>query len=124
MKVLGSEWDTKNDTLLVDIKDTPSAIGLSKRIIVSFVASIFDILGYCAPVIIRAKIGIQRLWELRLDWDGKIPNVETEYWNQWFKDVKQLNEYASRDYLRPAMQLKVHQFCVFSVIVQNALSET
>ena len=38
---------------------------MTKRKILSTVARIFDPVGFAAPFIIRAKIGIQQLWQQR-----------------------------------------------------------
>ena len=42
--------------------------------IVSDVAKVFDVLGWFSPVTIEMKILLQRLWEIKLDWDDPIPD--------------------------------------------------
>ena len=42
---------------------------LAKRKILSQTAQLFDPIGYTAPVVIRAKIGLQKLWQKGYEWD-------------------------------------------------------
>ncbi len=45
----------------------------SKRALVSDIAKTYDVLGWFAPVIIKAKIMLQKTWESRVDWDELVP---------------------------------------------------
>ena len=45
---------------------------LTKRFIVGRVGEVFDPLGLASPSIVRAKIFIQELWTMGLDWDEPI----------------------------------------------------
>ncbi len=46
----------------------------------SDVAKVFDALGFFSPVIIKMKILLQRLWEIKMDWDDPVPNHVLEIW--------------------------------------------
>ncbi|XP_028412195.1 uncharacterized protein LOC114535018 [Dendronephthya gigantea] len=89
-KILGVGWDGKTDSLTfkigADITEMSPTYGakLTKRSILSYVARIYDPIGIAAAFIIRAKIGMQRLWQLGLGWDDELlSNVCTE-WLQIF----------------------------------------
>jgi len=41
--------------------------------ILSFIAKLYDPLGWAAPVVVSAKILLQELWLLKDDWDAPIP---------------------------------------------------
>ncbi|KAF2891337.1 hypothetical protein ILUMI_14836 [Ignelater luminosus] len=45
----------------------------TKRSILLFIAKIFDPLGLLGLISIRAKLIIQKLWKLQLDWDDQMP---------------------------------------------------
>ena len=45
---------------------------LTKRVILSRTAKLFDLLGWLAPVVIKAKILIQHLWQEEKGWDDEI----------------------------------------------------
>ncbi|XP_063968669.1 uncharacterized protein LOC135157358 [Lytechinus pictus] len=86
-RALGINWDVQEDCLeyKTSIKDKP----LTRRGLLSIVSSIYDPLGFLSPFILKAKHLMQRLTTLKLGWDDPIPDVEQEIWQQW---VKQLSE--------------------------------
>ena len=66
-KTLGIEWNVSTDQFHLSITNPPSDDSVTKRNLVSDVAKVFDALGLFAPVTIKMKIVLQRLWELKLD---------------------------------------------------------
>lgn len=46
----------------------------TKRKIINEATTIFDILGWLAPVVITAKIMLQRLWLQHIGWDDQVPS--------------------------------------------------
>ena len=57
---------------------------ISKRIVLASVAKFFDPLGWLAPVIITAKIFMQRLWLAKLSWDDSVPNELKNEFLTWY----------------------------------------
>lgn len=53
-RTLGYPWNCQLDTFLFQLKPNPEAI--KKRVILAAVSSIFDPIGFLAPVVIVAKI--------------------------------------------------------------------
>lgn len=74
-KTLGIQWITFSDCLKYTIEQPAFTHNdrVSKRVILSTIAQIYDPLGLLSPFIITSKILIQKLWRLRLDWDTEIP---------------------------------------------------
>jgi hypothetical protein len=70
--VLGLKWNTNEDYLTYKLYE-PNPNTASKRQVLKHVSSVYDPLGYLAPVQIRAKILLQELWKRKLDWDEPIP---------------------------------------------------
>ena len=62
-KTLGIEWNVSTDQFRLTVTNLPSCNEVTKRIVVSDVAKIFDVLGWFSPVTIKMKILLQRLWE-------------------------------------------------------------
>ena len=58
-------------------------ITASKREILRAVASIYDPLGFIAPITFEAKRIIQKAWQLNLDWDDSIPPKLGSRWKTW-----------------------------------------
>ena len=69
-KILGVGWNNQTDSLSFKIKAdvlktaSDQERKLTKRIILSSIARIYDPIGIAAAFIIKAKIGMQRLWQL------------------------------------------------------------
>lgn len=65
------------------ISTLPPSDVVTKRILVADVARIFDAFGYFAPVTVKMKILLQRVWEQHIDWDDPVPETLQEVWHQW-----------------------------------------
>ena len=62
-KTCGLEWNTATNTLHITISKMPPSGTVTKRILVSDIAKVFDILGWIAPATVTMKIILQRVWE-------------------------------------------------------------
>ena len=82
-KTLGLEWNTTADHFRLTISNLPSPAIITKRVLVSNVAKVFNALGWCSPTVIKMKILLQRLWETKLDWDDPVPSFIQNIWLQW-----------------------------------------
>ncbi|XP_043264164.1 uncharacterized protein LOC122404299, partial [Colletes gigas] len=79
--VLGLIWNPGLDQFQFQLQVEPVANSpMTKRMILSSVAKIFDPLGWITPFVISGKILIQRLWSLKSDWDDYVPQeIQTEW---------------------------------------------
>ncbi|XP_076660392.1 uncharacterized protein LOC143363737 [Halictus rubicundus] len=82
LKVLGINWNPGNDSFRFDI-GIQNVIPATKREILSTIARFYDPLGWAAPVVIVAKILMQRLWLQKCDWDETIPTEFRETWTTY-----------------------------------------
>ncbi|XP_044585982.1 uncharacterized protein LOC123266020 [Cotesia glomerata] len=90
LKTLGIHWDSRTDTITYTVNPIQSN-KITKRIILSEVAKIFDPLGLLAPVIILAKIILQNLWNYKLDWDESLPADLHSDWQKYCEQLPSLN---------------------------------
>lgn len=58
---------------------------VTKRIILSVVARLFDPVGFLSPCIIVAKIIIQELWTAGIAWDDQVPEPVRKRWIEYHK---------------------------------------
>jgi len=63
---------------------------VTKRTILSFISKIFDPLGLLSPLTIRTKLLIQKLWQLKVDWDESIPNHLYSEWQILRGEISQV----------------------------------
>ena len=113
--MLGLVWNNKDDVLKykVEVKVSQQS-KLTKRNILSQVARIYDPIGFAAPYLVRAKIGLQDLWKEGLDWDDELsPNVETK-WQAYFTEMQQLNSVWLDRCICPAETVEPPILCVFA----------
>ena len=74
-----------------DVTDQ-SAATLTKRMILSKVARIYDPIGLASAFLIRAKVGIQHLWQLGIGWDQELHPAIQDKWTRLFQEMMELNE--------------------------------
>ncbi|XGW02977.1 hypothetical protein V3C99_014742, partial [Haemonchus contortus] len=86
-KVLGIEWNSRNDSLEMRcaIKESPT---INKRTITSAIASIYDPLGWYIPLLHQAKIFLQSLWKDHYEWDASLTKEKAEEWTKISSDLK------------------------------------
>ena len=114
-KVLGVYWDRKKDEFSYRVKiDSFLERNLTKRIILSQVARIFDPIGYTAPFVIRAKIGLQKLWEAGYSWDAVLPEECQDEWKRFFREMEELKLVTFDRCLTPNDVVGKPLLCVFS----------
>lgn len=57
----------------------------------SDIAKTFDVLVWFSPTIIKMKILLQKLWELKIDWNDVIPEEIRDSWLQWRSELDLLS---------------------------------
>lgn len=97
-KTLGLLWDGDTNVLQyrVSINHNNQSIA-TKRQILSTISQIFEPLGLLSPLIIRAKIFMQRLWLDKLEWDQPIDPKSADFWSNFYNDLRQINSFTATD---------------------------
>ena len=73
-----------------------------RREILSTVSSVYDPLGFVAPFILSAKLILQHLCRLKLDWDDKVPEEFLNRWQAWLCNLPQLDTLAIERCFKPS----------------------
>ena len=87
-RALGTQWDVEADTLSFHVKEKP--VPDTRRGILSLVSSLYDPLGFAAPLILPAKVLLQQLCRLDFGWDETVPNETLTEWREWVEDLPRL----------------------------------
>ena len=87
-RALGTQWDVEADTLSFRVKEKP--VPDTRRGILSLVSSLYDPLGFAAPIILPAKVLLQELCRLDFGWDETVPNETLVKWRAWVEDLQNL----------------------------------
>lgn len=113
LKTLGIFWDSKDDAILYSVEASAKTSRVTKRSISSVIARIYDPLGLLAPVIVRAKILLQRVWSLKVDWDEALPADLHSEWNRYYTRLSLLNEirFPRKTIIKTPIKIELHGFC-------------
>ncbi|XP_071642983.1 uncharacterized protein [Temnothorax longispinosus] len=79
-KILGLRWLPQEDSFAFSTRISSHTDHLTKRLVLSEVAQIFDPLGFASPVVIKAKMLLQELWLHKLQWDEPLPSQLSSRW--------------------------------------------
>ncbi|XP_062556609.1 uncharacterized protein LOC134221434 [Armigeres subalbatus] len=105
IKTLGIHWQPCSDKFLFSVQHV-KILQPTKRSILSNIASLFDPLGLLAPIIIQAKLLMQRLWELKVDWDTIPPGELIIIWQNFVQSLALLNSFQV-----PRRVISVNRIC-------------
>ncbi|GFW08969.1 integrase catalytic domain-containing protein [Trichonephila clavipes] len=86
VKTLGMLWDPKVDCLTYKVKISDK-VNFSKRDVLSEIARLYDPLGLIGPIVTKAKIFIQELWKIKLDWSEQLPPDAMEEWMNFYQKL-------------------------------------
>lgn len=113
IKTLGLNWNPKEDTFTYKISLGTLEHCVTKRIVASIVAKIFDPIGWCAPVIIVGKILLQSLWLIELDWDTELPPNIVNQFIGYQKSLQEINRIKIPRWIGTYFNssFEIHGFC-------------
>jgi len=90
VKTLGIIWKANEDVFTFKSKPIESYFKPTKRNVLKKVATLFDPLGFLSPFTITAKILMQEMWVVGVDWDDPLPSDVVRKVNSWFTELEQL----------------------------------
>ena len=113
LRALGLSWSPVLDTFIFEVRgDYRDADVPTKRSVLSFIAKLFDPLGWLAPVIVRAKILLQSLWHRNLDWDEALPEQLRIRWTTYVHELRSGAQFSIPRWIgvSPHSQIEIHGF--------------
>ncbi|XP_052407932.1 uncharacterized protein LOC127953079 [Carassius gibelio] len=99
-RALGLQWCIETDTFKfkLKVKEKPA----TKRGMLSIISSVYDPLGFLAPVVLPAKLLLQGLCRTKCDWDDPIPPAFQQKWNKWLIDLEKVAYFKVHRCVKPA----------------------
>ena len=111
-KSLGLIWEPSTDSFIFSFSPEHSSKKLTKRTILSAIARLYDPLGLIGPIITKAKIFMQALWKLGLNWDESLPQQFQSSWNEYISAFSVISRYTFPRYVSsPGSKIQIHAFC-------------
>lgn len=107
-RVLGLQWCVETDSFKfkLEMKQQP----LTRRGMLSVTSSVYDSLGFLAPVTLPAKMMQQELCRRGCRWDDDLPKDILPQWKRWLEDLDQLTAFSVRRCIKPVEFGTVHHF--------------
>ncbi|XP_075163165.1 uncharacterized protein LOC142235792 [Haematobia irritans] len=111
-KTLGIKWNALSDSFTYSINPIQFEQTMTKRMVLSSIAQLFDPAGWIAPVIIRAKILMQQLWLEGIGWDDNLGPESQATWNRLVFDFPHINSISIPRWIQccPTDTLEIHGF--------------
>lgn len=82
IKSLGIHWHPATDKFVFQYSPEKISTTITKRTVLSDISKLFDPLGWLCPIIIRAKMFIQKLWLQDLEWDDELSPSQLKEWTE------------------------------------------
>lgn len=79
VKILGLLWEPGQDAFRYLVEPFTSQ-AITKRTVLSYIARIYDIMGYLNPIVFRAKCFMQTMWLAHVGWDDELDHDLTREW--------------------------------------------
>ncbi|KAI7802084.1 hypothetical protein IRJ41_024663 [Triplophysa rosa] len=98
-RALGLLWCAETDSFKCKIEIQENSC--TRRGMLSVSSSVYDPLGFLAPVVLPAKIMLQELCRRKLGWDENVPNDIARHWVQWLKELNVLSEFKVKRCIKP-----------------------
>ncbi|XP_063399006.1 uncharacterized protein LOC134683625 [Mytilus trossulus] len=113
---LGMAWDINNDCFTFQVAHDIKPF--SKRGVLSTINSLFDPIGFTAPVSVRGKLLLRDMMTSlgHTEWDDPLPDTYLHPWKQWINTLPDLEQcciprmYSDISYAE-ASNREVHIFC-------------
>ena len=114
LKILGIQWNPEIDSFLFKGISIPTATIVTKRLVLSSIARIYDPLGFIQPLVITAKILFQEMWRQGIEWDMQAPDDLSHSFHSWLKDLEDIKELSiPRKYSSVKFKENIQQLVVF-----------
>ncbi|XP_033213814.1 uncharacterized protein LOC117170880 [Belonocnema kinseyi] len=116
LKTLGVSWNSSTDSIIYSVHSPVLKSKITKRTVLSELAKLFDPLGLLGPIILFAKIIMEKLWELKVDWDESLPNNIHKTWVEFHSEITLLSDlhFERKVIVNGAIDVQLHGFCAAS----------
>ncbi|MCP3679339.1 MAG: DUF1759 domain-containing protein, partial [Gammaproteobacteria bacterium] len=94
-KALGIKWEVIPDSFVITVGKldrSKSGSFISKRDMLSTLASMYDPLGLVIPYTMKGKMIFQEATRVKLDWGDKLPEWLSQQWKVWLEEAEELKD--------------------------------
>lgn len=111
ISVLGILWNPITDTFILRTPEAKTLKVITKRNVLSHIATFYDPCGWITPITLRCKIFMQRLWLQPMSWDEALPKPLLEEFSSLVQSSAIDINYIPRPFPNWNKSLQLHGFC-------------
>jgi len=123
IKALGVRWNTQGDFFTFTVASEPVTV-ITKRVVLSELAKVYDPIGLITPITIVARILFQDLWKVKdLDWESSVPAAYEEEWRRYMSQLKNVQNINISRCINPiaSQVVELHGFSDASIRAYGAV---
>ncbi|XP_075163061.1 uncharacterized protein LOC142235687 [Haematobia irritans] len=112
-KTLGIRWNARSDHFYFSTVAFPQNCLNTKREVLSQISRLFDPAGWLAPIVITAKIIMQKIWMDRTEWDAVITPETLALWKSFKDNCQHIDNIQIPRWIKfvPDCDVQIHGFC-------------
>ncbi|GFT52327.1 integrase catalytic domain-containing protein [Trichonephila clavipes] len=92
VKTLGLLWRPREDTFMYQMNLQVVPVTITIRAVLTFIWKLYGPLGLLQPIIIKGKMMIQKIWQLKIDWVQSLFPQEIETFQRYVAELCQLKD--------------------------------
>ncbi|XP_065072517.1 uncharacterized protein LOC135696908 [Ochlerotatus camptorhynchus] len=126
IRTLGLIWNPLEDYFAFFVQPISEHTSSTKRMVLSDIGRLFDPLGFLGPVITAAKLVMQNIWRLGLNWDEELPEELLQEWTTFRQQLPVVNAMHKQRCVIPenAVRIELHGFSDASMRAYGAVMYT
>ncbi|XP_065370843.1 uncharacterized protein LOC135962859 [Calliphora vicina] len=111
-KTLGLQWNAHLDSFYFNVDRISMRSSHTKREVLSIIARLFDPVGWLGPVIIVAKMVMQRVWQDQVEWDESLKPATEAEWQKFASSYHEVNQIQIPRWVHyvPNSKIELHVF--------------
>ncbi|GFU18036.1 integrase catalytic domain-containing protein [Nephila pilipes] len=115
--VLGIIWNLDEDTLMckIDLEILSCRTKINKRLILSTVQKLYDLIGVLTPTALLPKLIILDLWKSHFSWDEELPPSVVNWFSKWLNEMYLLKDVTLSRFMNFNETSELHVFVDESV---------
>ncbi|GFT38032.1 integrase catalytic domain-containing protein [Trichonephila clavipes] len=110
--ILGIIWDLGNDVFkcCTKFESLMCETKISKRLVLSTVQKVFDLIGMLTPSTLLPKLLLQELWKMKIAWDQELPQNIASKFTKWFNEIQVLKHVTVSRCMKIGIFTELHVF--------------
>ncbi|XP_058840617.1 uncharacterized protein LOC131696100 [Topomyia yanbarensis] len=125
IKTLGLHWQPSDDVFRYSVPKWSQDGPISRRIVLSDTARLYDPLGLIGPVVVIAKLFVQTLWRTSKNWDDPLDEAQQQHWLEFRSSLDKLATIVIPRWVHTSIELKTNSiFWIDSMITLHWLSSS